>query len=80
MVEIKCDNCDAVKQPNIETRRSGEEWIIGWDLLSESANAVQHSIRFLDHWDDRRVAEFGAVHFCSLDCRDEYVSRSRAAA
>ena len=80
MVEIKCDNCDAVKQPNIEHRHTGNEWIIGWDLLSESPNAMQHSIRFLDHWDDRRVAEFGAIHFWSLECRDEYVSRSRAVA
>lgn len=79
MVEIKCDNCDAVRQPNIETRH-GDEWILGWDILSESPNAMQHSIRFLDRWDDRRVAEFGAIHFCSLDCRDEYVGRSRAAA
>jgi hypothetical protein len=79
MVEIHCDNCDNVKKPNIETR-TGTEWILGWDLISESPSAVQHSIRFLDHWDDRRVAEFGAVHFCSLECRDEYVGRSRAAA
>jgi hypothetical protein len=80
MVEIKCDNCDSVLQPNIEIRKPAEEWILGWDLLSESPNAVQHSIRFLDHWDDRRASEFGAIHFCCLDCRDEYVSRSRAAA
>jgi hypothetical protein len=80
MVEIKCDNCDALRRPNDETRNSGAEWIMGWDLVSESPNAVQRSIRFLDHWDSRRVAEFGAIHFCSPECREEYIAANRAAA
>lgn len=80
MVEIKCDNCDAVKRPNDEGRNTGPEWIIGWDLVSESPNAVQRSIRFLDHWDQRRVAEFGAIHFCSIECREQYIADNRAAA
>ena len=80
MVEIKCDNCDAVKHPNDETRNSDPEWILGWDLISESTNAVQRSIRFLDRWDNRRVAEFGAIHFCCPECREEYITANRAAA
>ena len=80
MVEIKCDHCDAVKHPNDETRNVGPEWILGWDLISESPNAVQRSIRFLDHWDGRRVAEFGAIHFCSIECREGYIADNRAAA
>jgi hypothetical protein len=79
MVEIKCDNCDAVKRPNEETRNA-PEWILGWDLISESPNAVQRSIRFLDHWDQRRIAEFGAIHFCSIECREQYIADNRAAA
>lgn len=80
MVEIKCDHCDKVKHPNDETRNSGPDWILGWDLISESTNAVQRSIRFLDRWDARRVAEFGAIHFCSLECRERYIAENRAAA
>jgi hypothetical protein len=80
MVEIKCDACDTVRRPNEETRKNGHEWILGWDLLSESSNAVQRSIRFLDRWDDRRVTEFGAVHFCSVECRDDYIRKNRSAA
>jgi hypothetical protein len=79
MVEIRCDNCDAVRHPN-EEARVGSEWIMGWDLVTEAPNAVQRSIRFLDHWDMRRVAEFGAIHFCSLECREKYIKDNRAAA
>jgi hypothetical protein len=80
MVEIKCDNCDAVKHPNDEVRNGAPEWILGWDLIAESTNAVQRSIRFLDHWDARRAAEFGAIHFCCAECKDEYIRDNRAAA
>lgn len=80
MVEIKCDNCDAVKHPNDENRNTTPDWILGWDLVSESTNAVQRSIRFLDHWDARRAAEFGAIHFCCAECKDEYIAANRNAA
>ena len=80
MVEIKCDNCDVVRRPNDETRNTATEWILGWDLIAETPNAVQRSIRFLDHWDPRRVAEFGAIHFCSIECREEYIAANRSAA
>jgi hypothetical protein len=79
MIEIKCDSCDAVRRPNQEIR-NGDGWIMGWDLLTESSYAVQRSIRFLDHWDDRRIAELGAIHFCSVECKDDYLKGSRVAA
>jgi hypothetical protein len=37
---------------------------------------VRRSIRLFDHWDDRRVLELGAIHLCSLQCRDEYMRHS----
>ena len=79
MVELICDSCKKTRRPNGE-KRNGHEWILGWDLVSESAHGVQRSIRLLDRWDDRRMAEFGAVHFCSEDCKDKYINRNRLAA
>ncbi len=38
---------------------------LGYDVEMQSPNALQRSMRFLDHWDDRRVLELGAIHFCS---------------
>lgn len=77
MVTIKCDSCGAIK-PN-DLTRPGREWILGYDLEIESPYRLQRSVRFLDRWDDRRVLELGAIHFCSEDCKEEYIARSRAA-
>lgn len=75
MVKITCDNCGAVKP---EKLLATVEWILGYDLETETAKSVQRSIRLLDHWDDRRVLELGAIHLCSLQCRDEYMKLSTA--
>ena len=76
MVEITCDNCDALMP---EVMPADAEWILGYDLQVESPNAVQRSVRFLDHWDNRRVLEVGAIHLCSIECREEYLMKTRAA-
>jgi hypothetical protein len=55
----------------------GIAWILGYDLQLEAPNALQRSIRFLDHWDDRRALEFGAIHLCSTQCLDEYLRTSK---
>ena len=73
MVTITCDNCGAVMPENLPP---GVEWILGYDLETETPKSVQRSIRLLDHWDDRRVLELGAIHLCSMQCRDEYLKRS----
>jgi hypothetical protein len=75
MVKITCDNCGAVKPGKLPATI---EWILGYDLETETPKSVQRSIRLLDHWDDRRVLELGAIHLCSLKCRDEYMKLSAA--
>jgi hypothetical protein len=73
MVTTTCDNCGA-KRP--ERLPSNTERILGYDLETETPQSVQRSIRLLDRWDDRRVLEFGAIHLCSIQCRDEYLKQS----
>jgi len=75
MVSITCDNCGAEKP---ESLPAGAEWILGYDVETETPNSVQRSIRLLDHWDDRRALEFGAIHLCSIQFRDEYLKESAA--
>ena len=75
MVRITCDNCGAVKTEQLPET---VEWILGYDLETETPKSVQRSIRLLDHWDDRRVLELGAIHLCSPQCRDEYMKHSAA--
>jgi hypothetical protein len=77
MVTIKCDTCGAVKSTS--NLKPHQEWILGYDLEIESPWRLQRSVRFLDKWDDRRVLELGAIHFCSDGCKEEYIAQSRAA-
>jgi len=78
MVEIKCDSCGK-RKPNND-KRFKETWLLGWDLQVENKSGVQRSIRFLDKWDDRRIAELGAIHLCSQTCREGYLRGERRAA
>ena len=75
MVKITCDNCGA-EMP--EKLPANTEWILGYDLETETPNSVRRSVRLLDRWDDRRVLELGAIHLCSIQCRDEYMKNSAA--
>ena len=75
MITITCDNCGGTRPERLPV---GTEWILGYDIETESPNAVQRSLRFLDRWDDRRVLEFGAIHICCEECKAEYRTRQAA--
>ncbi|GAC1652829.1 MAG: hypothetical protein NVS9B15_13410 [Acidobacteriaceae bacterium] len=72
MINVICDSCDV-------KRKAGEEWVLGYDIESVSPNGVRRAITFLDRWDPRRMDELGAIHFCSLECKSDYLKKQRAA-
>ena len=72
MVTITCDTCRT-------TKKAKEEWILGFDLEFQSPRVLRRSLTFLDRWDDRRMNELGSVHFCSIECKEAYVEKSKAA-
>ena len=78
MIEISCDSCGKVK-PVAESTANANEWVLGYDLEVQSTNALQRSMRFLERWDNRRVLELGAIHFCSVACKDKYINAAKAA-
>lgn len=78
MVQVSCDSCKKIKPSGLATAK--EEWIMGWDLETETPRSMNRSVRFLDHWDDARVMELGGIHFCSERCREKYLGRTRSAA
>ena len=78
MVTITCDFCGDKRTPNTETTAQ-PSWIQGFDLVTESPRLQQRTIRMLDRWDSRRIAELGAVHFCSIECKDKYLRKNAAA-
>ena len=75
MITVTCDNCSATRPERLPV---GTEWVLGYDIETETKNAVQRSMRFLDRWDDRRVLEFGAIHLCSEECKAEYRAKQAA--
>ena len=79
MVEISCDSCGKVKPVVGSATNGSSEWVLGYDLEVQSPNSLQRSMRFLDHWDDRRVLELGAIHFCCEGCKEKYISAAKAA-
>jgi len=79
MVKITCDICGAVR-PERDSRIANDDWILGYDLQVENPNALQRSLRFLERWDDARVLELGAIHLCSMECKQKYIRKARSAA
>jgi hypothetical protein len=79
MVSIVCDTCGAEARPNTEKSTGKSSWIQGYDLITSTPRMMQHAIRFLDRWDDRRIAEYGAVHFCGAACKDKYLAKNKVA-
>ncbi len=79
MVTITCDACGREKPQPEQIAPGRDPWVLGYDLQSETHNAVSRSIRFLDRWDDRRALELGAIHLCSDKCKQDYMRGERAA-
>jgi hypothetical protein len=73
MVTIQCDVCGKQR-----TGDAVEGWILGFDIPAASA-PMRRSLKFLERWEERRVLDPGAVHFCCADCKDTYVENALAA-
>jgi hypothetical protein len=61
MIRVICDTCGVVRNPR------QQEWILGYDLRVDTPQTVSRSISFFDRWDDSRILQRGAIHFCSLE-------------
>jgi hypothetical protein len=72
MVTISCDVCGKQR-----TTGAGD-WILGFDVPASSA-PMGRSIKFLERWEERRVLDPGAIHFCCDECGKTYVQNAQAA-
>ena len=68
MIQFVCDSCSGVKEPS-------EAWIVGIAAESVVAVSARREITILSSWDRTNALHPLAVHFCSLQCRDEYEER-----
>ena len=73
MVTVTCDVCGKQR-----AGEKAESWVLGFDVPTLSA-PMQRSIRFLERWEERRVLEPGAIHFCCDECKQTYVENAQAA-
>ena len=68
MLQYVCDGCRNVKQP-------GEVWILGFAAERLGVRAARREITIAPAWDENRAVQWFAVHFCSEQCKDDYVAR-----
>lgn len=66
MVRFECDNCHRLK--NFD-----EAWILGFAAEMIGAVSARREITIASTWDEERALDRLAVHFCSDECRAEYM-------
>lgn len=67
MVRFQCDSCGRL-------RESSESWILGFAAENIGVTSARREISIASSWDRPRAVETLAVHFCSDQCRAEYVT------
>jgi hypothetical protein len=68
MIQFVCDNCSAIKRPE-------EAWIVGHAAEVVGAVSARREITIQSVWDRTAALHPLAVHLCSIQCKDEYMSR-----
>jgi hypothetical protein len=68
MVRFECDTCGRLKG-------NGEPWILGFAAETVGVTTARREINIASAWDDAHAVDWLAVHFCSDDCRTEYMNR-----
>jgi hypothetical protein len=68
MVRFECDGCGVLKE-------NGEPWILGFAAENIGVTAARREVTISDTWDDRRSRDWLAVHFCSEECRGDYMGK-----
>jgi hypothetical protein len=66
MLRYECDNCRQLKEAD-------EAWILGFAAERIGALSARREVNIVSTWDDNRAVQRLAVHFCSDQCRAEYM-------
>lgn len=68
MIRFDCDWCG-------RTKASDELWILGLAAEAVGVTAARREITILPIWKRETAVHTMAVHFCSEECKDDYVAR-----
>ena len=53
-----------------------KDWLLGFEGMKQKSVVMKYAITLLGKWDEGRASEPNAVHFCSITCQDQYLSRN----
>ena len=67
MVRYECDFCHTLKNKD-------EAWILGFAAENIGVTAARREVTILPQWDEARAVDYLAVHFCSEQCRQNYLA------
>lgn len=62
-----CDWCERLKGPD-------EVWILGFAAENRGVTASRREVTVLNEWDRERALNPFAVHFCSIEHKDNYMA------
>ena len=68
MIQYVCETCSAVKGPD-------EVWIVGLAAEMVGAISARREMNIQSAWNRSAALHPLAVHFCSTQCKDEYMAR-----
>ena len=68
MIQYVCETCSAVKEPE-------EVWIVGTAAEAVGSISARRELNIQSAWNRTIALHPLAVHFCSTQCKDEYVAR-----
>jgi hypothetical protein len=68
MIQYVCDTCSAVKEPE-------EVWIVGLAAEAVGITSARREINIQSVWNRTTAVHPLGVHFCSTQCKDEYMAR-----
>ncbi len=66
MVRFQCDSCGKLKETN-------ETWILGLAAENIGVTSARRELTIVDKWERERAVDLLAVHFCSDQCRANYM-------
>jgi hypothetical protein len=66
MVRFECDTCGRIKDAD-------ERWILGFAAQNIGVTSARREVEIAKTWTQARAVEPLAVHFCSDECRADYM-------
>ena len=68
MIQYVCDTCLAIKEPE-------EVWVLGLAAEAVGAISARREMNIQSAWNRTTAVHPLAVHFCSVQCKDDYMAR-----